>query len=299
MPAAANSASTPAKYTKASPAFVKYYLFAYNVLSTLGWSYVLGLLLVHVFNLDGSSASLPGASPKTASSTLSRLVSSVPFLKSSGIAPASITFESRLPVYLQPLYRRSLTSFARVGATTAFVQTFAVLEVFHVLLGWVRSPLATTGIQVFSRLFLVWGIAEQFDTVRTNPLYTSMVFAWSATEVVRYAFYACNLLGYEPYVLLYLRYTMFYVLYPLGAFSEAFLIYATLPSSYPGSNWQSWFRGKWGPTDYGRAVMFVAWWPGLWKMYTHMITQRRRVLGGAPKGASVNSISKSKGAKAN
>lgn len=89
-----------------------------------------------------------------------------------------------------------------------------------------------------------------------------MVVSWSATEVIRYSFYACNLLGYEPYVLLYLRYTTFYILYPLGASSEAFLIYATLPRSSPWPGWQSWVYGMWKPTDYVRAVLFLIWWPG-------------------------------------
>lgn len=103
-----------------------------------------------------------------------------------------------------------------------------------------------------------------FPQVRSNPLYTSMILAWSTTEVIRYSYYACNLLGSEPYFLLYLRYTTFYVLYPLGASSEAFLIYATLPSSSPLPGWQSWLHGMWKPIDYGRALLFGIWWPGTW-----------------------------------
>ena len=45
-------------------------------------------------------------------------------------------------------------------------RSFAALEVIHVLLGWVRSPLVTTLIQVASRLYLIWGIADQFPQVR-------------------------------------------------------------------------------------------------------------------------------------
>jgi len=121
-----------------------------------------------------------------------------------------------------------------------------------------------------------------------------MILAWSATEVVRYSFYACNLLGSEPPFLLYLRYTTFYVLYPLGASSEAFLMYATLPSASPLAAPQAWQL-----SDYLRAVMFAIWWPGmlmckwtfyswlmlfvgLYVMYTYMIEQRHKVLGKGP-----------------
>ena len=92
-----------------------------------------------------------------------------------------------------------------------------------------------------------------------------MVLSWSLTEVVRYAFYATSLLSQHdvPYLLLYLRYTTFYVLYPLGASSEAFLIYSTLPNSSPNPvpTWRSWVWGIWTISDYVRGALFLVWWP--------------------------------------
>ncbi|KAG5650624.1 hypothetical protein H0H81_011628 [Sphagnurus paluster] len=180
----------------------------------------------------------------------------------------------------ETLLARARTAYESTGAATRAVQSLAALEVLHVLLGWVRSPLGTTAAQVASRLFLVWGVLEQFVEVRTNPLYASMLLSWSLTEVIRYSFYACALLGHEPRALLFLRYTTFYVLYPTGASSEALLIYATLPLS-TGRAWQV--------LDCGRALLFGIWWPGLYVMYTYMMAQRRKVLGkGKGKGAKAN-----------
>jgi very-long-chain (3R)-3-hydroxyacyl-CoA dehydratase len=142
---------------------VKYYLLVYNGLSAVAWSYVLLVTLIHVFNLDRRNPRITSA-PQTASSTLARLISSLPFIRSSPYAPL-ITIKSRIPPYLQPLYSRATTTYARVGTQTAFVQSVAVLEVLHVLLGLIRSPLQTTLMQVSSRLFLVWGITEQFEIV--------------------------------------------------------------------------------------------------------------------------------------
>jgi len=147
----------------ATPTAVKYYLFAYNTLSALGWSYILIFTLIHIFNIDGKSSTVPAGAAPTASSILSRVFSSVPYLKST-VSVSNL--ESRLPSYLVPLLRRSTTTFGRVGTATALVQSCALLEVVHVLLGWVRSPLQTTVMQVSSRLFLVWGIVEQFEAVR-------------------------------------------------------------------------------------------------------------------------------------
>lgn len=151
---------------------MKYYLLAYNILSALGWAYVLLLTLTHILDLDGRSSAVPPATAATASSTISKFFTSIPFLKSTPkLTPTAL--EYRLPAFLQPVYRRSTTTFGRVGTTTAVVQSFAVLEVVHVLLGWVRSPLQTTVMQVSSRLFLVWGIAEQFASVRFSTSTTT------------------------------------------------------------------------------------------------------------------------------
>jgi len=62
-----------------------------------------------------------------------------------------------------------------------------------------------------------------------------MLLAWSVTEVIRYPFYVLSLLDTEVYALNWLRYNTFLVLYPLGAGSEAFLSFSTLPplSSLP------------------------------------------------------------------
>lgn len=75
--------------------------------------------------------------------------------------------EKRVPPALVPLVRRASTTYAAVGPQTTFVQSFAILEVLHALLGWVRSPLGTTAAQVASRLYLVWGITTQFAEVRS------------------------------------------------------------------------------------------------------------------------------------
>lgn len=255
---------------------MKYWLVLYNLLSTLGWGYILVQTVVHLLDLDGSATAV--ATNSQSAGTLSQLIKSLPFVKSSPYLKAALGLEKHLPAALVPLYRRAATTYARVGVVTTAVQTCALLEVVHAALGWVRSPIQTTAMQVASRLMLVWGITEQFPESRTNPLFASMVFAWSFTEVIRYSFYALNLLGMESDFLTYLRYTTFYVLYPLGAGSEAFLMYSTLPKSSPIPSFQSWTKGLWKPTDYVRGALFLIWWPGLYVMYTYMIKQRRKVL---------------------
>lgn len=127
---------------------IKAYLVTYNILSAAGWSLVLYRTLSHLFALQSTPASLKA--------------SAVPFLWIPPFVPASLV----------PLYNRACSTYNVVGGTTASVQTAAVLEILHVLLGFVRSPLSTTAIQVASRLFSVWGIAACFLSVspRSFPL---------------------------------------------------------------------------------------------------------------------------------
>jgi very-long-chain (3R)-3-hydroxyacyl-CoA dehydratase len=91
--------------------------------------------------------------------------------------------------------------------------------------GIVRAPLFTTFMQVFSRYAIVWGITDLFPQLGASPAYSSMLVAWSTTEVIRYSYFALTLSGWQPKALHWLRYHAFFVLYPLGISSEAWLIW--------------------------------------------------------------------------
>jgi very-long-chain (3R)-3-hydroxyacyl-CoA dehydratase len=94
--------------------------------------------------------------------------------------------------------------------------------------GVVRAPILTTGMQVASRLLLVWPVVNVFPGLASSPAYSSMLVAWSVTEVIRYSYFALTLSGFQPKFLSWLRYNTFYMLYPLGISSECFLIYKAI-----------------------------------------------------------------------
>lgn len=136
--------------------------------------------------------------------------------------------------------------YAGVGEYTKWTQTLALLEIVHIMLGifplssptlhpqtnitigLLRSSLATTIVQVSSRILLVWGVANLFQAPQDSFAYSSMLIAWSVTEVYRYSYYVTNIMGRTPGFLTWLRYNTFFVLYPLGAGSEAWCIYQAL-----------------------------------------------------------------------
>ncbi|KAI8360324.1 tyrosine phosphatase-like protein [Mortierella sp. GBAus27b] len=160
-----------------------------------------------------------------------------------------------------------------VGDHLVWVQTAALFEVLHAALGLVKSPVGTTAMQVASRLLLVWGICTWVPVpeVRTYWAFTTMAIAWSITECIRYPHYALGLIGVSPSFLVWCRYTFFFILYPVGAGSEAIEIYQAIPFAHaihPAYVYFLW-------------TMLAIYPPGFYVMYTHMIRQRKRYLGAA------------------
>lgn len=82
--------------------------------------------------------------------------------------------------------------------------------------------------QVASRLLLVWGVVDPFPGLAKSAVYSSMLVAWSVTEVIRYSYFVLNLSGYQPAFITWLRYNTFYVLYPMGISSECYMIYKAI-----------------------------------------------------------------------
>ncbi|RKO93860.1 tyrosine phosphatase-like protein [Blyttiomyces helicus] len=160
-------------------------------------------------------------------------------------------------------------SFKTCGWEVTVVQTGALVEVSSL----VKTPVTTTIMQVSSRILLVWGVCYPFNApeVRENWAFSTMVAAWGITEVVRYLYYALNLVGSQPAWLLWCRYNFFFVLYPVGAGSEWILLLKALTPAY-----------KMDPNlAYVFATIAILYPPGLKNMYTYMMAQRRKYLKGA------------------
>ncbi|CAN1275216.1 Very-long-chain (3R)-3-hydroxyacyl-CoA dehydratase PASTICCINO 2A, partial [Linum perenne] len=109
-------------------------------------------------------------------------------------------------------------------------QTAAVLEVCLATLGLIRSPISATLPQIASRLYLTWIVLYSFPEIQTHFLVSSVAISWSITEIIRYSFFGMKeAFGSTPSFLLWLRYSTFLVMYPIGISSEVGLIYLALP----------------------------------------------------------------------
>lgn len=153
------------------------------------------------------------------------------------------------------------------------VQCGAIVEVVNAILGVVKSPILTTVTQVSLRLLIVLGILQTLPNspANTHWAYISLLLAWSVTEVIRYSFYASNLIDPKavPYWITWLRYSAFYVLYPIGVASEMTMIYLSLgEAEFVVGKYYSWALF---------AILFT-YPPGLYSLYTYMMRQRKKVL---------------------
>ncbi|XP_044266395.1 very-long-chain (3R)-3-hydroxyacyl-CoA dehydratase hpo-8 [Tribolium madens] len=208
----------------------KTYLIGYNFIETIGWSYILYLLV----NYHLSSS-------KTQS--------------------------------LYDMVKWSLIIF----------QNAAVLEVVHTLIRIVPSNPLITAMQVASRVIVVCGVILATKAGRETIGLHLALAAWSITEIIRYGNYTLNLTGGVPHIVTWLRYTTFIILYPIGVTGELLCIYAAqkevgekkiftieMPNALN-------FTFDYQKVLWGLMFLYIPLFP---KLYMHMWTLRRKVLGG-------------------
>ncbi|KAJ4986752.1 protein tyrosine phosphatase [Stagonosporopsis vannaccii] len=160
--------------------------------------------------------------------------------------------------------------FEAVEPTARWVQTLTLIEVVHAAIGLVKSPVSTTAIQVCTRVIQVWMIWWCFPASTADSLaFPVLVGAWAVADGIRYLYLALNLHGKAPAGLVWLRYTMFYPLYPVGIGAEWWLMYKSIGPVGEVSRVLP-------PVFYFLLALYV---PGAYTMFTYMVKQRRKTLG--------------------
>ena len=154
--------------------------------------------------------------------------------------------------------------------------TNSALEVTHIIMGLVKAPLGTTILQSMARLIITLGICRALPESPGNfdpYAFNGLTLAWSLTEIIRYGFYMVKLVATPPYWLLWLRYSLFIVLYPVGLVSELCVVYQSLPFTQgTGHRWLLIFT-------------LLSYIPGFLLLYTYMFKQRGKMLGKEDKSA--------------
>ena len=165
------------------------------------------------------------------------------------------------------------------------VESLAVLEAVHSVSGVTRSPFLPTLLQVHQRNFVLWGIAYPVPSIRAQPGFALMVIAWCLVEVFRYPFYMWTLWSPAtlPRWLIWLRYSLFIPLYPLGMAGELMCILKAIPVLWREGIWTLELPNTWNVSfdwSYYCAFDALMYLPCCPLMYLHMMKQRRTVMTG-------------------
>ncbi|KAI9593227.1 tyrosine phosphatase-like protein [Syncephalis fuscata] len=164
------------------------------------------------------------------------------------------------------------TSYSVISSWVQLLTLTACLEIAHAGFGLVKAGVATTAMQTLVRFLVVMLISRNLGAaeVQQHWSYTMMAITWSISEIVRYFYYIFNATDAgPPLTLTWCRYSLFYVLYPIGAFGEAMQIYTGL----------NYIKADYGFVSYVAAIAILMYYPfGLWGMYNYMRKQRKRYL---------------------
>merc|ERR1712150_36549 len=146
----------------------------------------------------------------------------------------------------------------KVGPSLSFFQHLGLMEVAHASLGVVRGSPLMTLLPIFSRVVVVAVLNECPATFKNDATFVPMMLvAWCTADSLRYVYYAfgqardiatstkgvavaMKLIKAKsveraddpvfkiPFPLVWLRYSMFIILYPMGVFGEMSCLWLAL-----------------------------------------------------------------------
>lgn len=171
-----------------------------------------------------------------------------------------------------------------VSTTVIIFQNAAVLEVLHVIVGFVRSGVFLTAMQVYSRVLVVCGVLIALPVSQDSYGLPLCLLCWAITEIIRYSFYALSLIDSVPYILLWCRYTFFIGLYPFGITGELLCIYAAACYESEHKNFSIELPNSLNVTfsySYFLILNMLGYIPGFPQLYLYMFSQRKKIIGGS------------------
>lgn len=143
-------------------------------------------------------------------------------------------------------------SYPDLGTVLFYSQSMALLEIVHAAVGFVRSPVMVTSMQVMSRIVALYALVTA-EACQNQWGAGLMIISWALVEVPRYAFYVAALITGDatkktPFPLFWLRYSLFALLYPTGITGELTVFFkAAADDAFPG----------WVQTIYGTVLPIV------------------------------------------
>lgn len=157
-------------------------------------------------------------------------------------------------------------------------QTLAWLEVVHALSGIAGGGPAAPFIQCLGRYVVLVFLIERIPLTHASLTTPILFTAWAIADAIRYAHYCTTLLELNFYPLLWLRYSVFILLQPVGIFAEWYTYFSTLHFIDEARLYEIVMPNSWNFSfnfgTFNRLVLVAYFYFGPF-MFRHMLHQRR------------------------
>ncbi|CAF3941695.1 unnamed protein product [Rotaria sp. Silwood2] len=101
-------------------------------------------------------------------------------------------------------------------------QSLSVLEIIHPLIGFTKGDWLSPLMQFSGRNLILFIIINYNHQIKPSPIISYLFLVWSFVELFRYPYYGIRLLNKPNRIITWFRYTLWIILYPLGAFLEVY-----------------------------------------------------------------------------
>lgn len=138
---------------------------------------------------------------------------------------------------------------------------------------------------MLARLLVLWGIVDVAPPAQASWAFSLCVSAWALVEVPRYVFYVWKLVDAErvPYVVTWLRYSLFLPLYPAGILGEMGCLWFALEhvrdQKVLTASLPYFFNVVWDHHFFLQFCLYVLYVPAGAFMINVMLQERKKNLG--------------------
>lgn len=169
-------------------------------------------------------------------------------------------------------FARHFNAWKELGNIVILAQTVAFLETFNGLIGLSKTSWTSSFFQNFGRGIIV-AICYNNSMAKTEDpgIISYLLIVWCSIEIIRYPLYVLTLLKIKFEPLIWLRYTAFIPLYPMGIILEYGTLFFTV--------WESSLKSDSVLPGILLRIYMLVGLLAFWKLYMFMFKQRSKKYG--------------------
>ncbi|KAJ8397875.1 hypothetical protein AAFF_G00435640 [Aldrovandia affinis] len=120
-------------------------------------------------------------------------------------------------------------TFYSVGVVMSLCQLMSVLELFHIADGIEKGELLPRFVQVMERNFVLFVVIISQEEIQSKSVVCIQFYLWNTLDLLRYPHGLLALISTPSFNMLWVRHTLWILVYPLSVLAEGVTIYQALP----------------------------------------------------------------------